>query len=148
MADLSEMLDKHIMKESVMRIPQLRVKIKSLASEAQHIRHEERRATRPWPIQVGTKEVPIWTDGTPKSNPVRLDLMGHRKDVVRLHARASLLAYAYLRGVPYRKVEACCHDTPRWDLVWKDIRTFGGTENRPQQAHQDNHFQAWRTATE
>lgn len=66
-----------------MRIRHLRVHIKELASEAAHIRHEERQC----------------------SGMEKWRLQNHRKTAVRDAARAYQLAYACLRGVPYRVVE-------------------------------------------
>lgn len=65
-----------------------RVKIKSLAEEARIIRHEERR-------MKGQNN-----DG------YRGELRYHRISVVRDEQRATLLAYALLRGVPYSALEA------------------------------------------
>lgn len=61
----------------------LRIKIKSLAAEARIIRAEAKKLK-----------------GLDK-----YDLNEHRTGVVRYHARMSQLAYAALRGVPYRVVE-------------------------------------------
>lgn len=58
-----------------------RVKIKSLAEEARIIRHEEKRLLSPQD---------------------RGCLHAHRVNIVREEQRATLLAYAYARGVPYR----------------------------------------------
>lgn len=56
----------------------LRVKIKSLAEEARIIRQEEKRA----------------------GHPYCHGLRDHRVSVVRFESRATLLAYAHLRGKP------------------------------------------------
>ena len=66
-----------------MRIRHLRVHVKELASEAKHIRHEERQC----------------------SGMEKWRLQNHRKTVVRNAARAYQLAYACLRGKPYNTVE-------------------------------------------
>lgn len=66
----------------------LRVRIKELASEAQHIRHEERKVR-------GLE---------------RYDLQQHRKVVVRPAARKVQLAYAILRNTPYHVVERTTRD--------------------------------------
>ena len=79
----------------------LKVKIKTLAAEAQIIRREERRWERR--IYLGTKynskldrEEPRYK--VVRNHPVRVGLVAHRKTVVRHEARLSQLAYAYLRG--------------------------------------------------
>jgi len=71
----------------------LKVKIKSLAAEAQIIRKEEvKRKGRK------TNEPLAWND-------IYCDLHKHRVLNVRQEARATLLAYAYLRQRTYKQVE-------------------------------------------
>lgn len=65
------------------RVRHLRVRIKELASEAKHIRHEEAQC----------------------SGMEKWELQHHRKTVVRQAARQYQLAYACLRGVEYSVVE-------------------------------------------
>lgn len=36
---------------------------------------------------------------------------------VRQQSRATQLAYGFLRGRPYNKIEGRCHDAPDWDRV-------------------------------
>lgn len=64
-----------------------RVKIKSLAEEARIIRLEEKRC-------VGVSR-----------DSDRGCLTDHRKRIVRNERRAALLAYAFVRGVPYQVIE-------------------------------------------
>jgi len=66
----------------------LKVKIKSLAAEARIIRHEEAKA-RKW-----------------KNTALRVGLAGHRRGIVRSAARHTHLAYGFLRGRPYKAMEA------------------------------------------
>lgn len=74
------------------RLRHLRVKIKALAAESRIIRQEERRV---------------------KKKPQELHaLQEHRKKVVRSAAREALLAYAFLRGIPYTVLEASTNDLP------------------------------------
>lgn len=81
----------------------LKVKIKSLAAEAKIIRSEERKA-----------------------GPVlRYTLAEHRKGIVREVARESLLAYGFLRGLPYSRIETQNSSEPDWDSVMKMIHRFG-----------------------
>jgi hypothetical protein len=65
------------------RNPYLRVKLKSLAEEARIIRQEERKANK-------------YRDYVLQDR-----LHYHRVEDVRSEARATLLAYQYLRGMPY-----------------------------------------------
>ncbi len=50
-------------------------------------------------------------------------------EVVRPTARASMLAYACLRSVPYARVEQVCgvDNHPDWDEVGKEAARFGAT---------------------
>jgi len=87
----------------------LKVKIKSLATEAKIIRQEERKARER------------------RDRTLRIGLAGHRRGIVRHEARHSLLAYGFLRGVPYDKMEAKCHgnDEPEFGKVYKLVQKFG-----------------------
>jgi hypothetical protein len=89
-----------------MRIRHLRVRIKELASEATHIRHEASQ-----------------TSGFEK-----WELNHHRTAVVRPAARRYLLAYAFMRGRPYRSMEPKVHEgnEPNWKAVAKIVTKFGG----------------------
>ncbi len=68
-----------------MKNPFLRVKLKSLAAEARIIRIEEVRAGKQYDLQGALRD--------------------HRIFTVRRAARETLLAYQYLRGIPYEVVE-------------------------------------------
>lgn len=81
------------------RNPYLRVKLKSLAAEAKIIRGEERRANgfRDFSLQNSLRE--------------------HRTSTVRDASRYTLLAYQYLRGIPYAAVEK---EGSKW-IDWKPV---------------------------
>lgn len=79
------------------RIVYLKIKIKSLAAESTIIRHEEKR----WPGPSAT----------------RTGLHLHRVFEVRREARAALLAYGFLRGRDFRKIEAKSHQVPDWKRI-------------------------------
>lgn len=95
------------------QIAMLRVKIKSLAEEARVIRREELRALRR--NKTGPAYTPSGSPGGPKkpkrkASPQRdpdlfHSLRAHRRVDLRPEQRAALLAYAYLRGVPYCQAE-------------------------------------------
>jgi len=85
------------------RTRHLKIKIKTLASEAAHIRHEERRT----------------------AGRERQELVAHRTGPVRSAARHNQLAYAFLRGLPYRAVERRTEDPPNWSQVETLARRFG-----------------------
>lgn len=80
----------------------LKVKIKSLAAEARIIRVEEKR-----------------------NKDFRARLEFHRKHKVRPEARATLLAYAYIRGIPYKKVESDAKHQPDWNRVSTMVKKYG-----------------------
>lgn len=81
--------------------------MKELAQEAKFIRHEENK------IKSKQKIAPLsnfvngaWTEGPdPKSWEWR-KLHSHRTHEVREAARAAQLAYGFLRGIPYSKIES------------------------------------------
>lgn len=89
--------------DAKVHISYLKVKVKSLAREAQIIRAEEKK----------------------HSGAVRAGLANHRKVVVRREARNSLLALAYLRGRAYRAVERSCRTEPGWDQVERMVKKYG-----------------------
>jgi hypothetical protein len=98
----------------------LKVKIMSLAAEARIIRHEERRA---WDNHAARKR--LRSSNAPCRHKVGdrilyLELKAHRRGVVRDEARASLLAYGFLRGRAYRQLERKTHD--EWDVVGAKTR--------------------------
>ena len=98
---------------------ELRVKIKALASEARIIRHETERVKG---FKKNTDDVIFKAHWERKTS----SLNHHRKFVVGNEARVSLLAYAFLRGVPYKSAEPHCKQEPDWDRVWDIARRFGG----------------------
>lgn len=111
----------------------LKVKLKSLAAEAGIIRAEERR---------------------PDAGRGLLcrELRAHRIGVVRAEARHTLLAYGFLRGRTYRRIEATAREAPQWVKVEAMVRkygeAFGGNwrENEAETARLLERFQQWRTA--
>jgi hypothetical protein len=78
-------------------LPGLRVRIKELAQEARFIRHEEERIKKHHKIDGNGNDL--------KSRHFWM-LRHHRKVDVGQAARAAQLAYGFLRGVPYRKIES------------------------------------------
>jgi hypothetical protein len=92
----------------------LRVKILSLAAEAQIIRREEKR----------------WIIKGKKNHPIRMGLKAHRKNEVRTEQRSALLAYAFLRGQKYKQLEANCYTTPNWLRVADLATKYGSNSDR------------------
>lgn len=115
------------------RVKLLKVKIKSLAAEARIIRLEERRAG--------------------KSNTLREQLYRHRTVDVRREQRASLLAYAFLRGRPLAAVEPRrgaeweWQAAARWKRVEELVKRFGTVSPwAKDKAAQAGAFKAWAAA--
>lgn len=101
----------------------LKVKIKSLAAESRIIRLEERKykANR---IVGRTDEFEGFVrhrKQTENVKAVRHGLYHHRVDEVRFEARHALLAYGFLRGVPYAKIEKETNK-PRKRVALKRLR--------------------------
>lgn len=100
----------------------LRVKIKSLAAEADIIRKEEARA----------KRSAAWNRGHQQEEPAAAfthELFGlhhHRTHVVRKEARAAQCAYAILRDRPYAATEPGAKTYPDMDKVAGMLVRFGG----------------------
>lgn len=94
------------------RNPFLRVKLKSLAEEARIIRIEEMRANEN------------------RDYDLQRELRDHRAGIVRRAARETLLAYQYLRGIPYDAVERPGSTYVNWQSVRKMVVKYGGSEFR------------------
>ena len=86
------------------RYHEMRVKIKSLAAESRIIQAEKRRA------RVASQKD-------------RLE--AHRVQHVRRAARAAQIAYAFLRGREYTRIEGNAKSFPDWDMVGRNVRRFG-----------------------
>lgn len=102
----------------------LKIKIMSLAAEARIIRKETKR----WPGESAE----------------RLGLYHHRIEDVRSEARSGLLAYGFLRGRPYRKMEALGSTVPDWKRVEALITKYGDGDLRGRMQR----FSEWKEAIE
>jgi len=100
----------------------LKVKIKTLAEEARIIRLEERRS-KPGSQRQG-------------------ELHGHRVHTLRTDQRYSLLAYAFLRGVPLSRVEKNSKSDPDYTRVAKIVGKFG-TTNASEYSGQTVNLRKW-----
>lgn len=78
----------------------LRVKVKSLAEEARIIRREERRA----------------------HGALRNELHAHRVLIVRNEARATHLAYGFIKGLTLDQMEPKRDGGPADALLWERVR--------------------------
>jgi hypothetical protein len=85
----------------------LRVKIKSLASEARIIRAEERKSlNRARSEESRQKRTGGGEAASASSRSIYEDLHHHRLHIVRVESRSALLARAFLTQRPYRSVES------------------------------------------
>jgi hypothetical protein len=100
----------------------LKIKIMCLAAEARIIRHEEGKWPRerdlPMEERAQTRNQERWA--------TRLGLANHRRRIVRKEARASLLAYGYLRGRRYRQIEAKASTPPELFRIRDLVVKYGG----------------------
>jgi hypothetical protein len=107
-----------------MLYPELKVKVISLAQESVTIRRMERRlrkqrarASKPEHIEEHQRHLD--------------SLHAHRVHQVRGESRLSHLAYGFLRGVPYRKMEQVVrkNNEPDWERLESMVSRFGGRRN-------------------
>jgi hypothetical protein len=104
-----------------------KIKIKSLAEEARIIRAQVKKMGKQWKAIVGPEDDLTLSCQRYRIASAQGVLTDHRIRVVAFEARHTLLAYAFLRGVPYRKVERYSDSTPNLasiariieSLVWK-----------------------------
>lgn len=129
------------------RIIHLKIKIVNLADEARTIRAEERKALRAHRAEYATEMVeksvrPDRRNAPPGAVfenrkvlvpylpsdrafcPAYQSLHGHRKGTVRHVARENLLAYGFLRGMPYSAMEARCDEAPNFESIKKIAARF------------------------
>ena len=104
----------------------VKVKAKCLAEEARIIRLEEKRAK------------------ARKKTDLLQGLREHRVQLVRRVARSTLLAYGFLRGTPYKRIEESHREgnEPDWDSVEKMVLRYGVEDRRVLKQR----FLAWREA--
>lgn len=87
----------------------LKVKLKTLAEESRIIRKEEFKAY---------------------DDMLRNELVSHRRGVVRPEARATHVAYGFLRGRDYERIEGGAYTAPDWTKIERMVKQYGNfTEN-------------------
>ena len=109
----------------------LKIKIKSLASEARMIRLEERKVKgyiRYRNRNVSSKEQPSKIDG--RLRTLREGLHYHRIFDVRRESRSSCVAYGFLRGRDYGQIEQKCYSLPDWQKVQQIVLSFALDDQR------------------
>jgi hypothetical protein len=111
----------------------LKVKIKSLAAEAKIIRSEEKKHTR--------------IDEELGYNSIRHGLRIHRICIVRSEARYALLAYGFIRGRTYSKIEPNgCVYPANWEKIWKMVEKYGAPRyaSKAEIEDQKKRFEVWK----
>jgi DNA invertase Pin-like site-specific DNA recombinase len=118
-----------------MQLPQLKVKIKSLAEEARIIIKEEQKALK----QARYQRRLDHKDFYPTGQKLYDSLYQHRKVDVGQEARSSILAYCFLRGKAYRQIEAKTKpgNGPNWRRVESIAKKFGNSDFKAEA------FQEW-----
>lgn len=91
----------------------LKIKVTSLGAEQKLIRAEERFFKK---CGLG-------------AHYVREGLYRHRMDL-RKEVRSAQLAYGFLKGIPYRKMEAKAYTEPNWQRVRKLAEKYGEEDSR------------------
>lgn len=122
------------------RVKMLKVKIKSLAAEARIIRLEERLALGAR-LHDGADGLPVYRGRDAK---LHSELHEHRVRDVRQEQRSSLLAYAFLRGVPLAACEAKCKVPPDWKRVGQIVEKFGVLYGGKEKAEQAERLAGWK----
>lgn len=108
-----------------MKSPYLKVKIKTLMNEAHIIR----------------KEMTKFMGCTSTYRKLHL----HRVTEVRKEARATLVAYGFLNGLPYSAIEHACYEEPNWSRIRKMIVKYGEVGEPEERLVA---FEFWRTTTQ
>lgn len=109
----------------------LKIKLKTLADEAKHIRKEEQKALK------SARWLRSKQEDYHGMHELWYSLRRHRTWDVRRAARVNGLAYGYLRGREYKEMESRARQEPNWKDIKRLIDRFGGEqEGRP--------FEKWK----
>lgn len=124
-----------------MSLAYLRVKIKSLAAEQAIIRHEERRHLRQgrWHLRRQHHADGAATVRYATFNSLRDHRLGLRGEI-----RSALLAYGYLRGRGYRRIEPSAYDVPNLKRTGELVVKYGPRGVVKDTAQKD--LEAWMKA--
>lgn len=121
-------------------IPQLKIKVVSLAAEIHLIHKEEHRAkkSRRWYSK--------WQGGSPVHERSFWGLRHHRLWLKGL-SRSAQLAYAFLRGKEYEQAERYCKYDPCWeDIEIRNVESFMGFHlSDEEKAAKLEEFKAWKS---
>lgn len=117
----------------------LKIKIKTLQFESSCIRSEAKKQLKIHRSEYGSIEEPGKLKIRPEDSYCGMyeSLDTHRRTVVRSASRINLLAYGFIRGIPYSAMERKCSILPDFKKVKDIARKFG-----PSSAL-DAKFDAW-----
>lgn len=113
----------------------LKIKIMSLAAEAQIIRSQTRKMLK-WARRAQDAQKKALAYERFSSTDL------HRKLIVRKECRAANLAYGFLRGRGYRQMETKSYEDPLWEKVLGMIERFGEGDKRDLRQR----FSEWKDA--
>jgi len=134
----------------------LKIKNKSLASEARTIKTEEERLRKilmykrmkNGPDKITTDDkgnitaiVGGWDEATISLHKTIMSLSQHRRLPVRKERRSSHLAYNFLKGTAYKKAEGFCYTEPNWSDIERMALRYGDDDERVIRQK----FEEWRT---
>ena len=136
----------------------LKIKIKSLAAEAAMIHREERRQNPGHRARVRARRI-IEGKRRPQDGDIshsraarilkikpNMDafwgLRHHRQSDVREETRAAHVAYGFLRGLDYKRIENHTTSSPNWSRVEDLVRKYGVGDIRDRMQR----FAEWKEA--
>ena len=122
----------------------LKIKIKSLAAESTIIRTEELK------IRNAARKMADYSDGVAATKRLRDTLRSihdHRVGILRRHARENQLAYGFLRGRTYQRLENTTKSTPYFEGVYKVVRRFSDASEGGNN-ELENRFDEWVSTAE
>jgi hypothetical protein len=113
----------------------LKIKIKSLALEAETIRREEKKYKTHYEYLKSLDGLPnrdqdILDKNKSQSLTTRIALHEHRVNQVRKEARAALLAYGFLNGRAYTEIEGYTRTGFSWKRVEELVKKYGEGDQR------------------
>ena len=140
---------------------QLKIKSKHLALEPAIIRHEERKLRKQIDWYITKHQISIhgvdWFD-VYKNHPdlstlyvKHSNLVSHRTVNVREESRATYLARAYIKGMPYKTVEGNCNDKLPVKVMESLIRMvirYGNVRYKNEIDRSERTFKVTKTAEE
>lgn len=124
---------------------ELKVKARTLAAEARIIRGYERAMVKKHAAMVERRRAKS-EDEQAVINALHghrvAHLRNHRCTIVRREARSTHLARAFLKGMPYHRVEDVCYTKPDFDEVERMALHFGA-DHPGEQINLKQKFAEW-----